>query len=159
MELAASGESAPTGTAAPVRDRAAAQAELAILRVQLAALEGGSRPGVALGGDRERQAFALEGLLVPCLKCHELSGPKLAPVTVAEPVMTRALFDHAPHVIQADCASCHASVETSGLATDVNVPGVETCQSCHRPNEARAGCETCHVYHPPSVAALLRGPR
>jgi hypothetical protein len=72
--------------------------------------------------------------------------------------MSRALFDHAPHVIQADCATCHATIETSGLATDVNVPGVENCQSCHRPNEARADCATCHVYHPPSVAALLREP-
>jgi hypothetical protein len=158
MELAAAGDSAPVGTAAPLRDRAAVQNELGILRTQLAALEGGSRPGVALGEDRERQGFALESLFVPCLKCHELSGPKLAPVTVAEPVMTRALFDHAPHVIQAECAACHGSAATSGLATDVNVPGVENCQSCHQPNEARADCATCHVYHPPSVAALLREP-
>lgn len=158
MELAAAGESAPVGRAAPLRDRAAVQTELGILRTQLAALEGGSRPGVALAEDRERQGFVLESLLVPCLKCHELAGPKLARVTVAEPVMSRALFDHAPHVIQADCATCHATIETSGLATDVNVPGVENCQSCHRPNEARADCATCHVYHPPSVAALLREP-
>jgi hypothetical protein len=158
MELAAAGESAPVGRAAPLRDRAAIQAELEILRTKLAAIEGGSRPGVALAEDRERQGFVLESLLVPCLKCHELAGPKLAPVTVAEPVMARSLFDHAPHVIQADCAACHATVETSGLATDVNVPGVENCQACHQPNEARADCATCHVYHPPSVAALLREP-
>lgn len=158
LELAATGESAPVGSAAPLRDRAAVQAELGILRTRLAAIEGGSRPGVALAEDRERQGFALESLLLPCLKCHELAGPKLAPVTVAEPVMARALFDHAPHVIQTNCAACHASVETSGLATDVNVPGVESCQSCHRQNAVRATCETCHVYHPPSVAALLRAP-
>lgn len=157
-ELAEFEEAPPTGSAAPVRDRAAGQAELERLRAQLAALEGGSRPGVALGDDRERQAFALESLLTPCLKCHELSGPALAPVTIAEPVMTRARFDHAPHVILTDCAACHASVTSSGLATDVNVPGVDNCQSCHRPDEARADCATCHVYHPPSVAALLRAP-
>ena len=158
IELAAAGEPAPVGRAAPLRDRAAAQEEIEILRTQLAAIEGGSRPGVALAEDRERQGFALESLLVPCLKCHELAGPKLARVTVAEPVMARALFDHAPHVIQVDCAACHATVETSGLATDVNVPGVENCQSCHRPSEVQADCATCHVYHPPSVAALLREP-
>ena len=158
MELAAAGGSAPVGRAAPLRDRAAVQAELGISRAQLAAIEGGSRPGVALAEDRERQGFVLESLLVPCLKCHELGGPKLAPVTVAEPVMARALFDHAPHVIQAECATCHGAVENSRLATDVNVPGVEDCQSCHRPNEARTDCATCHVYHPPSVAALLREP-
>jgi hypothetical protein len=158
IELAVAGEPAPVGRAAPLHDRAAVQTELDILRTQLAAVEGGSRPGVALAEDRERQGFVLESLLVPCLKCHELAGPKLAPVTVAEPVMPRALFDHAPHVIQAECSACHATVETSGLATDVNVPGVENCQSCHRPSEVRADCATCHVYHPPSVAALLREP-
>ncbi len=155
MELAATGQSAPVGTAAPLRDRVAIQAELEILGARRAALEGGGRPGVALAEDRERQGFALESLFVPCLKCHELAGPKLAPVTVAEPVMTRARFDHAPHVIQAECATCHGAAATSGQATDVIVPGVENCQSCHRPSEARADCATCHVYHPPSVAALL----
>jgi len=34
---------------------------------------------------------------------------------------------------------------------------VDTCQSCHSPGEARADCSTCHVYHPPSVAAMLKG--
>ena len=71
--------------------------------------------------------------------------------------MTRARFDHAPHVIQDDCSTCHASVVSSSLATDVNVPGVDTCRSCHGPDEARADCSTCHVYHPPSVAAMLKG--
>ncbi|MDA1095077.1 MAG: cytochrome c3 family protein [Acidobacteria bacterium] len=158
MELTAAGGSAPISALAPLRDNAAVRAELDTLRRRLADLEGGSRPGVALADDRERQGAQLESLLVPCLTCHELSGPKLAQVRVAEPVMTRARFDHAPHVIQTACAACHASVTTSGLATDVNVPGVETCQSCHRPREARADCATCHVYHPPSVAALLREP-
>ena len=158
LEFAEAGEPAPLGTAAPLRDRRATDDELVVLRSQLAALEGGSRPGDALDDDRERQGFALESLLTPCLKCHELSGPKLSPVTVAEPVMQRALFDHGPHVIQTDCASCHESVLTSGRATDINVPGVDNCQTCHRPNEARAECATCHVYHPPSVAALLRAP-
>mgnify|MGYP001420875422 CR=1 FL=1 len=157
QELRRAGESAPEGTAAPVRDRAAVEGELAILRTQLAALEGGSRPGEALGEDRELSGIALQFLLGPCTKCHEQPGAKLAPVAVAEPVMTRARFDHAPHVIQDDCDTCHASVVTSTLATDVNVPGVDTCQSCHGPGEARADCSTCHVYHPPSVAAMLKG--
>lgn len=155
LEFAAAGEPAPLRTAAPVRDRQAVQAELEASRARLADLEGGSRPGEASNDDRSRLGIALESLLVPCLKCHELSGPKLAPVTVAEPVMPRALFDHAPHVIQTECATCHASVDTSELATDVNVPDVASCRACHRPGEARADCAGCHVYHPPSVAALV----
>ena len=157
QELRLAGEPAPEGTAAPVRDRTAVEGELAILRTQLAALEGGSRPGEALGEDRELSGIALQFLLGPCTKCHEQPGAKLAPVAVAEPVMTRARFDHAPHVIQDDCSTCHASVVSSSLATDVNVPGVDTCRSCHGPDEARADCSTCHVYHPPSVAAMLKG--
>lgn len=157
LEFAEADEPAPLRTAALVRDRQAVQVELEAARTQLADLERGSRPGEASDDDRSRLGIALESLLVPCLKCHELSGPKLAPVTVAEPVMPRALFDHAPHVIQTDCATCHASVDTSGLATDVNVPNVSNCQTCHRAGEARAECAGCHVYHPPSVAALVGG--
>ena len=156
-ELREAGEPAPDGAAAPLRDRAAVEGELQVLRDQLAALEGGTRPGEAIGEDREISGIALQFLLGPCIKCHDLPGARLSPVAVAEPVMTRAVFDHAPHVTQTDCDACHASVATSGLATDVNVPGVETCQSCHGPGEANDDCETCHVYHPPSVAALLQG--
>jgi cytochrome c7-like protein len=96
-------------------------------------------------------------LLSRCLKCHvyDPSGARMAPVRVAEPVMPRSIFNHAPHVQQASCETCHASTAKSKLATDVNVFGVEGCRTCHNPSQAKSDCETCHVYHPSSPAKLL----
>ena len=156
LELELGGEGGPA-TAAPIRNRRAFDDEIERLTRELDARARIPRTAVAASTEeREARVRALESVLVPCLKCHELSGPKLAPVTAAEPVMPRSIFTHRPHVIATDCAACHASVDTSGLATDVNVPGVDSCQRCHAPSETRADCATCHIYHPPSVARLLR---
>jgi len=78
----------------------------------------------------------------------------MAPVRIAEPVMARSRFNHAPHVTETNCNTCHASTRTSKYATDVNVPGVATCQTCHKPSQVSAACATCHVYHPPSALRL-----
>jgi hypothetical protein len=96
-------------------------------------------------------------------------GLDLAPVAAAEPVMRRAIFTHAPHLTTADCKVCHGSVVEgqrpaaggkmfagSTLATELNSPGVENCQSCHSGSGARNDCAACHVYHPPSAERLLR---
>jgi hypothetical protein len=98
-------------------------------------------------------------------------GLRLAPVGAAEPVMKRAVFSHAPHVTTTDCARCHGSVIDgrrsapgvaggviigSTLASDLNSPGVGTCQSCHTSSGARQDCAACHVYHPPSAERMLR---
>jgi hypothetical protein len=106
--------------------------------------------------ERLARANALESLLAPCLKCHELdaSRARMAPVRIAEPVMSRSVFNHAPHVTDTTCESCHDGVRTSKFATDVNVPGVAECQTCHKPSQVRATCATCHVYHPPSAVRL-----
>jgi hypothetical protein len=99
------------------------------------------------------------------------TGLRLAPVGAAEPVMKRAVFTHAPHVTTTDCARCHGSVIDgrrrapggaegvlvgSTLASDLNSPGVGTCQSCHTSSGARQDCAACHVYHPPSAERMLR---
>ena len=127
--------------------------------------------------ERESRKNDLDALLGRCLKCHEYdaSGVRLARVRAAEPVMPRSIFNHAPHVTQTKCETCHDpspppaaeqatakarsmkqfGVSWSNLATDVNVPGVANCQMCHKPSQARAECETCHVYHPSSPAKLL----
>jgi cytochrome c7-like protein len=106
--------------------------------------------------DLEKNKVALESLLVPCAKCHELRGARLAPVTIAQPVMPHSVFDHKPHVTAAKCESCHAAIEKSKKATDINEPNLANCQQCHAPSKSRSDCGTCHVYHPPSVAKLLR---
>jgi hypothetical protein len=158
LELVASHETAAPAAAAAAAapDRPAVRSALARLTEQLTFLEGGSRPGVI--DDPEQRAAAtgaLTTLLGPCLKCHELDGARLAPVSAARGVFQHAVFTHRPHVGQVDCLTCHGAIPTSKLATDLVVPGVTTCQQCHAPSQARSDCQACHTYHPPSVARLL----
>ena len=53
-------------------------------------------------------------------------------------------------------AILEAAIEKSKKATDINEPNLANCQQCHAPSKSRSDCGTCHVYHPPSVAKLLR---
>lgn len=157
-ELAASKGDAdePPGQDASI-DRAELGRALTRARARLAEIERAPRmTAPATEDERLARANALEALLTPCLKCHELdaSRARMAPVRIAEPVMARSIFNHAPHVTDTTCASCHGGVRTSKFATDVNVPGVAECQTCHKPSQVRATCATCHVYHPPSAVRL-----
>jgi hypothetical protein len=129
------------------------------LQADLRRLERTPRMNLATtSGERDDRINALKALFEPCAKCHEstASGVRLSAVRIAEPVMPRSIFNHAPHTTETSCDTCHRSVVSSEVATDVNVPGVETCRTCHAPAKARAECETCHVYHPPSAVTLLR---
>jgi hypothetical protein len=155
---------------------------LARLRMQLGELERAGRMSAAQSPeDRESRRNELDALLSRCLKCHDYdpTGVRMAPVRAAEPVMPRSIFNHAPHVTQTQCETCHDpspsktpptppkcdpgqratdrpfGVSWSQCGIDVNVPGVANCQMCHKPSQARAECETCHVYHPASPARLL----
>jgi predicted CXXCH cytochrome family protein len=106
-----------------------------------------------------------------CTVCHARTGtvtltvPEAQPVadsrrTVSVPVsvpafaasnittrwMTRAAFDHVPHLM-VQCVECHAA-ETSQLTADVLMPDRATCATCHAPSRgAEARCFECHQYH------------
>ena len=95
---------------------------------------------------RKRATF--EVLSAACRKCHVATGAALAPVSVARPRLVRASFLHAPHLLQADCARCHAGVEQSKESADLNLKGIASCRDCHRARAARADCQVCHRYHP-----------
>jgi hypothetical protein len=138
-------------------DRRQLAAALARARTRLGELERAPRMNApATEDERLARANALEALLGPCLKCHELdaSRARMAQVRIAEPVMSHSIFNHAPHVTATKCESCHGGVSKSKFATDVNVPGVAVCQTCHRPSQVRANCATCHTYHPPSAITV-----
>jgi hypothetical protein len=139
-------------------DQAGLQANLARLRARLNEIDRAPRmPAPETAEDRDARRNELDALLSRCLKCHtyDPSGARMAPVRIAEPVMPRSIFNHAPHVQQASCETCHAATAKSKLATDVNVFGVQGCTTCHNPAQAKSDCETCHVYHPSSPAKLL----
>jgi hypothetical protein len=71
------------------------------------------------------------------------------PVRAARHVLTGAAFVHAPHLLYADCARCHASVAQSSAAEELHLEGIQTCRGCHGGSEGvREDCQNCHRYHP-----------
>jgi predicted CXXCH cytochrome family protein len=102
-----------------------------------------------------RRAAAAERLLweKTCVECHALTPagstgtlPTIAPANVRRQWMTRAAFDHTPHLM-VRCDSCHAAAG-SRLTADVLMPAAATCATCHTPaNSASSACAECHRYH------------
>lgn len=102
-----------------------------------------------------RRAVRAERLLwgKTCAECHQVSGaaaqgqvPSIAPANVRTEWMDKAAFDHGPHLM-VRCVSCHAA-EKSRNTSDVLMPSVATCATCHAPGKgASADCAECHAYH------------
>jgi hypothetical protein len=92
-----------------------------------------------------------------CKQCHTLlvgegaALPKIAPSNITARYMPHANFDHSQHGL-VDCASCHAAATTSQQSSDVLLPGIATCRSCHHSGAeaAESRCFECHTYHDPS---------
>jgi len=111
-----------------------------------------------------------------CVQCHPLSmrvmdGEKPPPVipwlrtaddnrrvlrplpefVSARPVMqwmSHAKFDHDAHR-GFSCVSCHSKALTSTESSDILLPGIATCKTCHAPGPGHADsrCSECHTYH------------
>ena len=87
-----------------------------------------------------------------CKQCHALtvSGdsalPRVATTNAKTRWMPHAKFDHDAHR-GFSCVSCHAKALTSTEATDILLPGIAVCRSCHGPDRADARCSECHTYH------------
>ncbi len=88
-----------------------------------------------------------------CAVCHTVenteSGWKVDPVVLTEVWMPRANFTHKPHNTTA-CTDCHAT-DNSESASDVLMPKLETCQTCHGDSDSsellQTGCVGCHGFH------------
>lgn len=132
------------------------------------------RPGQALTrADRDRaasearvQALAVaEDLFLrrACVNCHVVSTADtdaalpwdVAPVRLTSEFLTAARFSHAAHQTAVTrCDDCHAA-STSTAASDVLIPGIETCRSCHGSGIAARNstaqmpstCVMCHNFH------------
>ena len=98
-----------------------------------------------------------------CLKCHEQqfpadntkNKPEIVPTQIPGRWFEHASFDHDRHRVSA-CKDCHATATISTQASDVILPGIETCRHCHAPLGGRTDpvpggvahdCTTCHTYH------------
>lgn len=110
-------------------------------------------PGIVPFGGASRQpgAALLFGPDGSCRDCHRVDpGFRIAPVVQQARFMRSGWFDHAPHR-DTQCATCHKA-DSSGAATDLLLPGIATCRTCHAGEEAKAplvpsGCAMCHDYH------------
>ncbi|HXY25808.1 MAG TPA: hypothetical protein VEI73_14225 [Candidatus Acidoferrum sp.] len=111
-----------------------------------------------------------------CVQCHSLSmrieigemPPKVWPwlrsaydnrpvlrplpeIVLARAVgqwMPHANFDHDAHR-GFTCVSCHPKALTSTESSDILLPGIATCKTCHAPGPGHADsrCSECHTYH------------
>lgn len=92
-----------------------------------------------------------------CGYCHDMgtrvegtpggyTGTLASNPAITKQWMPAASFDHTPHLM-VKCESCHAAT-TSRLTSDVLMPNVATCATCHAPKKgASSSCVECHAYH------------
>jgi predicted CXXCH cytochrome family protein len=114
--------------------------------------------------ERVRAIFSPGGA---CYGCHEVIRPAaptainydIAPVAVRNQLLPFATFDHRAHATaQLDCEQCHAARQ-SRSSTDVLLPGIETCRTCHGGQHQYAAvaspCVSCHKFHGADASAPL----
>jgi hypothetical protein len=119
------------------------------LRNRVRFAEGGT------GADRAiRAVFSPGGA---CFDCHRIDAPlggtlafRVHPVGFPVRYMNHGWFDHRAHATET-CTSCH-SAENSNLASDLLLPDLKSCRTCHAgEGAARAkvpsSCAMCHDYH------------
>ncbi len=76
------------------------------------------------------------------------SRPEIAPSRTRSRWLPHAKFDHDAHRGFA-CVGCHAKALTSTETSDLLVPGIENCRTCHAPGpeHTESRCFACHTYH------------
>lgn len=112
----------------------------------------------------EKQARTSEEQLfekTSCVVCHEISENAekadlesskyhVQKPSIPRPWFKHAVFDHVSHD-NISCESCHEGVSDSEQTSDVLLPGVANCQSCHHDSGKNAmvetSCVTCHSFH------------
>ena len=103
----------------------------------------------------------IDSLMAPCVTCHLVEGATVQRVQESQKTFVRAEFDHRSHILESRCLDCHSNIEIgeaiedlslpvpdNDLATTQNLPGIESCRTCHTPDLAASSCTTCHLFHP-----------
>lgn len=100
-----------------------------------------------------------------CKQCHTLKPangplPEVGKSNFTARWLSHGEFDHHAHRMMS-CTTCHTRTPQSRETTDVLLPGIQTCQQCHRedkPKEAAEGrCFECHQYHDWTKAKPTKG--
>jgi predicted CXXCH cytochrome family protein len=125
------------------------------------------RDALAWAEDMARTAKSEMLGYTTCGVCHKAEPAggegadawKLAPVNIPYAWYPKSRFSHEQHATQA-CGDCHAGAAKSQTSADVNLPGIETCRSCHGGANAGAGqlastCITCHEFHRAREARVM----
>lgn len=130
------------------------------------------RPGQQLSrADRDRVAAEARGQAVEvaedlferraCVNCHEVTATggelpwHVQAVQLTEHFFPHTNFSHAAHDTEVTaCDSCHDATN-SETATDLLMPGIDDCRTCHGSGERRRNsasqlpstCVMCHGFH------------
>ncbi|HKF26519.1 MAG TPA: hypothetical protein VKB24_11090 [Candidatus Acidoferrum sp.] len=74
--------------------------------------------------------------------------PSIAKARTRLEWLPHARFDHDAHT-GFSCTGCHQNALKSAESSDVLIPGIAVCQTCHAPGPgyASAECSECHTYH------------
>jgi hypothetical protein len=90
-----------------------------------------------------------------CKQCHTLTPgvrqdnlPAVEAARTTVRWMPHANFNHDAHQ-GFSCTSCHEKALSSTESSDVLLPGIATCKTCHAPGPQHADsrCVECHTYH------------
>lgn len=107
-----------------------------------------------------------------CVDCHEVSREngewQVQPVKLVSDWFAYARFTHKPHLNNGlekvpgkQCVRCHAA-EQSEVSTDVLMPDLQTCTTCHGDTHTASvplQCLDCHVFHRKGLQRMaLEGP-
>ncbi len=78
----------------------------------------------------------------------EVKLPTIAAARVKLQWLPHARFDHDAHTGFL-CTGCHSNVWKSTESSDVLIPGIAVCRTCHADGagHASAQCAECHTYH------------
>ena len=117
-----------------------------------------------LGDEQKAELEQLvDQLTQPCQQCHKIERATIARVQKDQDVLHRAEFNHRAHVLQVRCLDCHTEIPIADGILDAggssaespvdraaiqNLPRIEVCQECHRPDVSSNRCVTCHEFHP-----------
>lgn len=107
-----------------------------------------------------------------CITCHQVSKVagqeparwQVEPVQLVQDWFVSARFDHRPHLLGAAgtegaCLSCHKA-DTSEHASDILMPTLDTCVSCHgseQHSQRSLQCADCHAFHRDGMPAMASG--
>ena len=74
--------------------------------------------------------------------------PQIAGSQVTERWLPHSKFDHDGHR-GFSCVSCHEKALLSTESSEILIPGIQSCQTCHAPGPgyAESRCYECHTYH------------